>query len=73
MEYGPENNIFVLKMMISGLEKIILKFLHAQAVNNKWIYYIEKLRVTNSVTKMTIFAHGGISIKLFMVNLHIIN
>ena len=31
MEYGPENNIFVLKMMMkSGLEKIILKFLHAQ-------------------------------------------
>ena len=33
MEYGPENNIFVLKMMMkSGLEKIISKFLHAQAV-----------------------------------------
>jgi hypothetical protein len=33
MEYGPENNIFVLKMMMkSGLEKIILKFLHAQAI-----------------------------------------
>ena len=33
MEYGPENNIFVQKMMMkSGLEKIILKFLHAQAV-----------------------------------------
>ena len=33
MEYGPEINIFVLKMMMkSGLEKNILKFLHAQAV-----------------------------------------
>ena len=33
MEYGPENNIFILKMMMkSGLEKNILKFLHAQAV-----------------------------------------
>ena len=33
MEYGPENNIFILKMMMkSGLEKIILKFLHVQAV-----------------------------------------
>ena len=33
MEYGPENNIFILKMMMkSGLEKIILKFLQAQAV-----------------------------------------
>ena len=31
MEYGPENNIFILKMMMkSGLEKIILKFLHLQ-------------------------------------------
>ena len=27
MEYGPENNIFILKMMMkSGLEKINLKF-----------------------------------------------
>ena len=33
MEYGPENNIFFLKMMMkSGLEKNILKFLHAQAI-----------------------------------------
>ena len=32
MEYVPENNIFILKLMMkSGLEKIILKFLHAQA------------------------------------------
>ena len=31
MEYGPETNIFILKMMMkSGLEKIVLKFLHAQ-------------------------------------------
>ena len=28
MEYGPENNIFALKMMMkSGLEKKVLKFL----------------------------------------------
>jgi len=33
MEYGPENNIFVLKMMMkSGLEKIILKFLHGHVI-----------------------------------------
>ena len=33
MEYGPEINIFNLKfMMKSGLEKFILKFLHAQAI-----------------------------------------
>ena len=34
MEYGPENNIFFLKMMMkSGLEKNMLKFLHAQAIS----------------------------------------
>ena len=33
MEYGPEISIFVLKVMMkSGLEKIFIKFLHAQAV-----------------------------------------
>ena len=42
-------------------------------LSNKWIYYIEKHRITNSVTKMTFFAHGGISIKLFVVYLRIIN
>ena len=32
IEYVTKNNIFGLKMMMkSGLEKIILKFLHAQA------------------------------------------
>ena len=40
--------------------------------SNKWIYYIEKHRVINSVIKMTFFAHGGISIKLFVLYLHII-
>ena len=57
--------------MKSGLEKNMLKFLHEQA--NKWIYYVEKHRVTNSVIKMAFFAHGGISIKLFVVYLHIID
>jgi len=33
MKYGPENNIFGLKMIMkSGLEKFILKFLHAQSL-----------------------------------------
>ena len=41
--------------------------------SNKWIYYIEKHRVASSVIKMVFFAHGGISIKLFVVYLHIIN
>ena len=41
--------------------------------SNKWIYYIEKHRVPSSVIKMVFFAHGGISIKLFVLYLHIIN
>ena len=33
IEYVTKNNIFDLKMMMkSGLEKFILKFLHAQAI-----------------------------------------
>ena len=33
MEYGPEIDTFVLKMMMkSGLEKIILKFIDAQSL-----------------------------------------
>jgi hypothetical protein len=41
--------------------------------SNKLIYYIEKHRVASSVIKMAFFAHGGISIKLFVLYLHIIN
>ena len=37
------------------------------------IQTLEKHRVTNSVIRMAFFAHGGISIKLFVVYLHIIN
>jgi hypothetical protein len=49
MEYGPEINIFVLKMMMkSGLEKIILKFFHAQSLFRKFFF--------NSYKG---FAHGG--------------
>ena len=67
MEYGRENNIFILKMMMkSGLEKIMRKLF-----SNKWIYYIEKHRVTSSVIKMAFFVHGGISIILFVVYLHV--
>jgi hypothetical protein len=33
MEYVHKINVFGLKMMVkSGLEKIVLKFLHAQAI-----------------------------------------
>jgi hypothetical protein len=41
--------------------------------SNKWIYYIEKHRATNSVIKMTFFAHGGISKKSFVVHVDMIN
>ena len=80
MEYGPENNIFALKMMMklkSGLEKVTLKFLHAKRLFWKIIFTSWKggflLQMANSVIKMTFFAHGGISIKLFVVYVHIIN
>ena len=41
-----------------------------------FFYFIERgifAQVANSVIKMTFFVHGGISIKLFVVYLHIIN
>ena len=57
-------------MAKSGLEKIILKFLHAQ---NYFFYLIKMPKIANSVVKMTFFAHGGISIKLFVMYVHIIN
>ena len=78
IEYGREINIFVLKMMMkSGIEKIILKFLHAHSLFWKIFLASKKggllYQIANSVIKMTLFADGGISIKLFMVQLHIIN
>ena len=59
MEYGPEINVFVLKMMMeSGLEKIFLKFLHAQAIFRliDLLHKVEGLcvlKMTNSVINMT--------------------
>ena len=74
---GLEMTIFGLKMMVkSGLENIILKFLHAQSLF--WIIFFASKKgrflhqIANSVIKMT-FAHGQILIKLFVVYLHIIN
>ena len=40
--------------------------------SNKWIYYIEKHRVTISVIKMTFFSDGGISKKSFVVHVDMI-
>jgi len=61
MEYGPEINIFVLEMMMkSGLEKIILKFLHAQSLFWKSFLLHRKEdfwhQIANSVIKMIFFA-----------------
>ena len=68
MEYVYKINIFGLNMMLkSGLEKIFLKFLHARAiflVSHFTSYkggFLHK--ITNSLTKMTNFVHGGISKK----------
>ena len=75
MEYGSENNIFVLKMMMkSGRENYFeIPPCASCFLINRFTKYIEKHRVKNSVIKMAFFAHGGISIKLFVVYLHIIN
>ena len=43
MEYGPENNVFVLKMMMkSGVEKIILKSLLPNNHAANLIIFLEK-------------------------------
>ena len=44
MEYGPENNIFALKMMMkSGLEKKVLKFLQGfKPFLENLFYFIER-------------------------------
>ena len=69
MEYVPKFNIFGLKMMVkSGVEKIFFKFLHGQGLFQTSWFSTEMLgfrsKNTNSVIKMTFFAHGGIS-KIF--------
>ena len=58
MESVSKNTIFGLKMMVkSGLEKIFLKFLHAR----DYFPFIKVSKIKNSVIKITIFPHGGIS------------
>ena len=56
-------------MVKSSLEKNILKFLYVQ---NYFFYFIKMLKIANSVIKMTVFAQGGISIKLFVIYVHLI-
>ena len=50
-------------------KKIFLKFLHAQSPFPDLLHKSEDLGLE---IKMTFFVHGGISIKNFMVNVHII-
>ena len=68
IESVPKNIIFGLKMMVkSGPEKIILKFLHV-GTYFPLLYKIPK--ITNSVTKITIFPHRGISKYIFLDHFH---
>ena len=60
MESVSKNTIFGLKIMVkSGVEKIFLKFLHAGDYFP--FNFIKVPQITNSVIKITIFPHGGIS------------
>ena len=59
MESISKNTIFGLKIMVkSGLEKIFLKFLHA---GDYFPLLHKSAQITNSVIKITIFPHEGIS------------
>ena len=63
-------------MVKSGLEKFILKLLHVQSLFfGKSFYFIERgflHKIANSVIKMTLFVHGGISIKFSVLYVHIV-
>ena len=78
MEYVYKINIFGLKMtMKRGLEKIYLKFLHAQSLFQKVFFITEFALLSTNLplyeVKMTPFAHGGISIKISVMHVHILN
>ena len=78
MEYVYKSNIFGLKMMMkSDLEKIFLKFLHAQSLFQKVFFITEFALLSTNLpfyeVKMTPFAHGGISIKNFVMHVHMLN
>jgi hypothetical protein len=61
MEYVSRINMFSLKMMVkSGLEKNILKFLHAQF----FFYFKKMLKNANSVKKRPFLSMEGFQKKL---------
>jgi len=73
MEYVYRINIFGLKMMMkSGIEKIFSKFLHAQSLFQIVFFITEFALLSTNLpfyeVKMTPFAHGGISIKIFVMH-----
>ena len=64
-------------MMKSGLEKIFLKFLHAQSLFQQ-VFFITEFTLLSTIlpfyeVKITPFVHGGISIKTFVIYVHILN
>ena len=71
MEYVSKINIFWPKNDIEKwCKKIFLKFLHAQSPFPDLLHKGEDLGLE---IKMTFFAHGGISIKNFVMYVDIIN
>ena len=77
MEYGLNFSNYGLKMMVkSRLEKIFLKFLHAFFIPPDLLHKSEDLGLKIQIklsNKMTFFAHGGISIKIYVMHVHIHN
>ena len=62
IESVPEIAIFGLKMMVkSGLEKIFWNSSMRKPFSSNSFCFIERRKMTNSVIKITIFPHGGIS------------
>ena len=63
--------------MKSGLEKILLKFLHAQSLFQIVFFITEFALLSTNLpfyeVKMTLLVHGGISIKSFVMHEHILN
>ena len=76
MEYVHKINIFGLKMMAkSGLEKNIFEIPPcAKPFSENLFYFIERWisgKIANSVIEITSFAHGEISIYIFLSSMYI--
>ena len=65
MEYGWHFSIFGLKVMVkSGLEFFF--FWNSSMRETTFPYFIKVPKITNSIIKITIFPHGGISKYFFL-------